>query len=420
MNDAIAIVLAAGKDTRMTSNKSKMIQKIYGKEMVKRVVDTAKKAGIENVITVVGHLKEQIVELLQEEVKYAYQEEALGTGHAVMQAAKYLEGRKGKAIILYGDVPIIRDTTIKKMLTRSIENNVYAMLLTAVCDTPIGYGRIVRDNSGNIKAIIEEREASDEQRQIREINSGIYCFDIEALNDALKEITTDNVKNEYYLTDVIRIMYNKGLKISTVVVDDNTEIFGVNDKKQLAAITSILKMRINSEHMEKGVTIIDPNNTYIYDDVEIGMDTTIYPGTTIKCNTKIGENCEIGPYAYIRENCDIADNAKVGAFVELKKTKVGKGSKVPHLSYLGDTQLGEKCNVGCGTITCNYDGYKKTQTIIGDDVFIGSNVNLVAPVELGKNSFIAAGSTITEDVPEYALAIARQKQTNKEAWNKKD
>lgn len=420
MSDVIAIVLAAGKDTKMVTNKSRMVHKIYGKEMVKRVVETAKKAEINDVVAVVGHLKEQVMDVLKDEVNYVYQEEPLGTGHAVMQASKYLEGKKGRVVILYGDVPIIRESTIKKMVDRSIENNVYAMLLTAVSDTPLGYGRIVRDSSGNVRAIIEEREASEEQRQIREINSGIYCFDIEALNEALKEIDTNNKRKEYYLTDVIKIMYAKGLKVSTVVVDDNTEILGVNDKSQLAALSNIFKIRINMEHMEKGVTVIDPNNTYIYDNVEIGVDTTIYPGTTIKSDTKIGENCEIGPYAYIRENCNISDNAKVGAFVELKKAKIGKGSKVPHLSYLGDTELGEKCNVGCGTITCNYDGYNKSKTIIGDHVFIGSNVNLVAPVELGDNSFVAAGSTITENVPDYALAIARQRQTNKENWNKKD
>ena len=420
MDNVMAIVLAAGKETRMVTNKSKMVHKIYGKEMVKRVVDTAKKSGINEIVTVVGDLKEQVIEVLKDEVKYAYQEESLGTGHAVIQAREYLKNRKGKVVILYGDVPIIRASTIEKMVTRSIENNIYATLLTAVSESPFGYGRILRDNSGNVKAIIEEKDASEDQKQIREINSGIYCFDIEALDEALNELTTDNVKNEYYLTDVIKIMYNKGLKMSTVVVNDNMEILGVNDKQQLAVLTSILKMRINLEHMEKGVTIMDPTNTYIYDDVQIGMDTVIYPNTTIKSDTIIGENCEIGPYAYIRENCVVSDNAKVGAFVELKKTKVGKGSKVPHLSYLGDTELGEKCNIGCGTITCNYDGYNKSKTIIGDKVFVGSNVNLVAPVELGDNSFIAAGSTITENVPEYALSIARQKQMNKEGWNKKD
>ena len=420
MNDMMAIVLAAGKGTRMKSNKSKIVHKIYGKEMVKRVVEAAKKADVLDVVAVVGHQKEQVIEVLQEEVQYAYQEEMLGTGHAVMQASKYLEGKKGKVVILYGDVPLLRETTIKKLIQRSKENNEYATLLTAIYDNPLGYGRIVRDANGNVEEIVEEKDATQIQREIKEINSGIYCFDIEELNKALTQIKPNNVKNEYYLTDVIKIMHEKGLKIGTVIIDDNTEILGVNDKQQLAILTNILKIRINAEHMNNGVTIIDPNNTYIYEDVQIGADTVIYPNTTIKSNTTIGENCEIGPTAYIRENCEIADNVKIGAYVELKKTKIGKGTKVPHLSYMGDAEIGEKCNIGCGTITCNYDGYNKSKTIIGNNVFIGSNTNLVAPVKLDNSSFIAAGSTITEDVPEYALAIARERQTIKENWNKKD
>ena len=235
---------------------------------------------------------------------------------------------------------------------------------------------------------------------------------------ALKELTPNNAQGEYYLTDVIKIMNDKGLKTGAVIVEDNTEILGINDRVQLEMLTKVLQIRINTQHMKNGVTIEDINNTYIYDDVEIGMDTVIHPNTTIKSNVRIGEDCEIGPNAYIREGCILADKVKIGSFVEIKKAIIGKGSKVPHLSYMGDCEIGEGCNIGCGTITCNYDGFHKSKTIIGNKSFIGSNTNLVAPVTLGDNTFVAAGSTITDDVPEGSLAIARQRQINKEGWNK--
>lgn len=415
-NDMMAIVMAAGKGTRMKSKKSKLVQKIYGKEIVKRAVENAKKAGVSNVVAVVGYMKEEVMKVLGEEVKYAVQEQMLGTGHAVMQATKYLEGKKGKVLVLNGDVPLLRPETINKLLSKSIENKESATLLTAIYDNPTGYGRIVRDEGGNVKAIVEEKDTNDEQKQIKEINAGIYCFDIEALLEALKEIRPSNAQGEYYLTDVIEIMNSKGLKTGAVIVEDNTEILGINDRIQLEMLTKVLQMRINTEHMKNGVTIEDINTTYIYDDVEIGMDTVIHPNTTIKSTTVIGEDCEIGPNAYIREGCKLANKVKIGSFVEIKKAIIGEGSKVPHLSYMGDCEIGEKCNIGCGTITCNYDGLHKSKTVIGNNSFIGSNTNLVAPVTLGDETFVAAGSTITEDVPAYALAIARQRQTNKEDW----
>ncbi len=346
------------------------------------------------------------------------QEEQLGTGHAVMQAANFLEGKKGKVLVLNGDVPIIRPETLRKLVDKSTENKEYATLLTAIYDDPTGYGRIIRDEGGNIKGIVEHKDATEEQKEIKEINAGIYCFDIEELLKALKEIKPNNIQGEYYLTDVIKIMNDKGLKTGAVIVEDNTEILGVNDRVQLEILTRILRLRINTELMKKGVTIEDINNTYIYDDVQIGMDTVIHPNTTIKSGVVIGEDCEIGPNAYIREGCKISNKVKIGSFVEVKKAIIGEGSKVPHLSYMGDCEIGEKCNIGCGTITCNYDGFNKSKTIIGNHSFIGSNTNLVAPVTLGNNTFVAAGSTITEDVPEDSLAIARQRQTNKEGWNK--
>lgn len=416
--EVIALVLAAGKGTRMKSDKSKLVHKIYGKELVKRVVETAKKSGVNDVIAVVGYKKEQVQQVLGDSVKYAYQDEMLGTGHAVLQAEEYLKNRHGKVVVLNGDVPILRPETVKKFIEKSINNKEYATILTAIYNNPTGYGRVVRDIGGNVKAIVEEKDATEDERNIQEINAGIYCFDIQELLKALKELKPNNVQNEYYITDIIKIMNDKGLKTGAVIVEDNTEILGVNDKIQLELLTKVLKLRINQYHMKNGVTIEDIDNTYIYDDVEIGTDTVIHPNTTIKNDVIIGKDCEIGPNSYIREGCRLDDKVKIGSFVEIKKAIIGKGTKVPHLSYMGDCEIGAGTNIGCGTITCNYDGFKKSKTIIGENSFVGSNVNLIAPVTLGKNTFIAAGSTITNDVPDYALSIARQRQLNKEGWNK--
>lgn len=419
MKKIMSITLAAGNGKRMNSNKSKVVHEIYGKSLVKRAVENLEKAGITENIVIVGNKSEDVIAILGDSVKYAHQEQRLGTGHAVMQAKKYLENQKGKVVIVNADVPILRPETIKELIDKSIENKEYATVLTAIYENPQGYGRVLRDEGGSIKGIIEDKDATDLEKEIKEINSGIYCFDIEELVLALDELKPNNAQNEYYITDVVKIMNDKGLKIGALIIKDNTELLGVNDRKQLAELTNVLKLRINNIHMLNGVTIVDPNNTYIYDDVEIGKDTIIYPNTTIKSNVKIGANCQIGPNAYIREKCRLEDNVKIGSFVEIKNTIVKQGSKVPHLSYMGDCEIGSKVNIGCGTITCNYDGVNKSKTIIGDNVFVGSNTNLVAPVSLGNNSFIAAGSTITDNVPSYSLAIARQRQTNKEAWNKK-
>lgn len=418
MEDIMAIVIAAGKGTRMKSKNSKLVQKIYGKEIVKRAYENVKKAGVEDVIVVVGHQKEQVMQVLGENAKYVEQKEMLGTGHAVMKATPLLKDKKGKILAVYGDVPLLRPETLKKLLDRGIEKNEAATMLTAIYENPKGYGRVIRNAEGNVESIVEELDATEEQRKIQEINAGIYCFDIPELLVALEKIQPSKVKGEYYLTDVIEIMASKGLKVGAVVVEDNSEILGVNDRMQLQMLTKVLQHRINTEFMYSGVTIEDINNTYIYDDVKIGMDTVIHPNTTIKSDVEIGENCEIGPNAYIREGCRIANNVKVGSFVELKKAIVGENTKISHLSYMGDCEIGADVNVGCGSITCNYDGFKKSKTIIEDDCFIGSNTNFIAPVKIEKNSFIAAGSTITEDVPEGSLAIARERQKNIAGWNK--
>ncbi len=311
------IIIAAGKGTRMKSKNSKLVQQIYDKELVKRVRDLAIKIGSKQIITVVGHMKEQIQEVLGDTVDYAYQEELLGTGHAVMQAAPYLEGKKGKVVILYGDVPIIRAETIEMMIEKSIESKEAATVLTAVYDNPTGYGRIIRDEGGAIETIREEKDATEEERLIQEINAGIYCFDIEALLKSLKEIKPNNIQKEYYLTDAIEIISNRGLRTGAFTVEDNTEILGVNDRAQLELITRVLRNRINNYHMLNGVTIEDINTTYIHDNVTIGRDTVIKPNTTIKEGTSIGEDCVIGPYVYISENTVIEDGTIIEQFTKI-------------------------------------------------------------------------------------------------------
>lgn len=415
--DKIAIVMAAGKSTAMNSKKSKLVHKLYGKELITRVVQTAGSLECDEIITVVGDKKEQVMDVLKDKTKYVVQEELLGTGHALMQVVPELESKSGQVIVLYGDVPIIRKETVEKLIDRNRNERESATFLTAISENPTGYGRVIRNEIGEVQEIVEEVYATDKQRRITEINSGIYCFDIEALLGAIKEIVPHD-NGQIYITDVIKIMKDNDLKVGAMIVEDNTEILGVNDRVQLELLGRILRMRINTMHMLNGVTIEDSDTTYIYEDVKIGQDTVIHPNTTIKSDCIIGEDCEIGPNAYIREKCVLADKVKIGNCVEIKKTKVAYGSKVPHLSYMGDCEIGTGVNIGCGTITCNYDGSNKHMTIIGDDCFIGSNTNLVAPVKLGNNVLVAAGSTITEDVPEDSLAIARQRQVVKEGWNK--
>ena len=415
MENVIGLVMAAGVDDRMKSKKSKLAQELYGKAVIKRVVDSIKKAGIEEVTVIVGENKEEIESILKDEVTYLHQEKCLGTGHAIMQATKYLETKKGRVLIANGNIPLITPDTIKTLVEKSINEEEAATILTGIISEPTGYGRIIRTDS-KITEIIEEKEATEAQKNILEVNSGLYCFEISKLLEIIGKLQKSSI-GLYYLTDVIKMFSTKDFKIGGVLVEDNTEILSLNTKAQLEMLARILRIRINTMHMNNGVTIEDINSTYIYDDVEIGIDTVIHPNTTIKSGVVIGEDCNIGPNAYIREGCRLANKVKVGSFVEIKKAIIGEGSKVPHLSYMGDCEIGKKCNIGCGTITCNYDGKNKFKTKIGDNCFIGSNVNLVAPVTIGDHVLIAAGSTITEDVPSESLGIARQRQTNKEGWN---
>ena len=415
--DIIAIVMAATSSETMKSKKSKMVHKLFGKELVSRVVDIAENVKCSEIITVVGEQKEQVIDVLKDRTKYVVQEELLGTGHALKQVIPNLETKDGQVIVLYGDVPIIKKDTVEKMIDRNRNEREALTLLTAYSNNPTGYGRIVRDEIGEVIEIVEENYANDEIKRINEINSGIYCFDIKSLLNTIGEINPRE-NGQIYLTDIVKCMKQKQMKVGAIIVEDNTEILGVNDRIQLQLLNKVLQMRNNTFHMLNGVTIEDQDTTYIYDDVKIGKDTVIHPNTTIKTDVVIGEDCEIGPNAYIREKCRLANKVKIGNCVEIKKAEIAYGSKVPHLSYMGDCEIGAGVNIGCGSITCNYDGINKHKTVIGDKCFVGSNTNFVAPVTVGDNVLVAAGSTITEDVPGDSLAIARQRQLNKEGWNK--
>ena len=416
--DKITIVMAARDSKTMNSKKTKLVHKLMGKELVSRVVEIAEKIDSDEILTVVGEQKEQVMEVLKERSRYVLQEEQKGTGDALLRTLPALETKDGQVVVLYGDVPIIRKETVEDLIDRNRNEREAVTFITAYLDNPTGYGRVVRDEIGQIVEIVEERDCTSEQKAIREINSGIYCFDIQALCEAIKEIKPHE-GGELYLTDVIKELKDSGKKVGAMIIADNTEILGVNDRIQLELLSKVLQMRNNKYHMLNGVTIEDSATTYIYDDVKIGKDTVIHPNTTIKSDVVIGEDCELGPNAYIREKCNLADKVKIGNCVEIKKANIKKGSKVPHLSYMGDCEIGTGVNIGCGSITCNYDGVNKHKTVIGDDCFIGSNSNFVAPVNIGDNTLVAAGSTITEDVAKDSLAIARQRQVVKEGWNKK-
>ena len=416
MENVIGLVMAAGVDNRMKSKKSKLAQELYGKPDIKRVVDSIKKAGISEVAVIVGENKSEIEEILKDEVTYLYQEKCLGTGHAIMQASSYLEGKKGRVLIANGNIPLIKPETIQTLVEKSQKEEEAATILTGILTKPSSYGRIIRTDS-KITEIIEEKEATEAQKRILEVNVGLYCFEIEKIANIIGKLQKSSI-GLHYLTDVIKMMTTVGEKVGGLLVEDETEILSLNTKAQLEMLTRILRIRINTMHMNNGVTIEDMNTTYIYDDVEIGMDTVIHPNTTIKSGVVIGEDCNIGPNAYIREGCKLANKVKVGSFVEIKKAIIGEGSKVPHLSYMGDCEIGKKCNIGCGTITCNYDGKNKYRTVIGDDVFVGSNTNLIAPITIGDGVVIGAGSTLSKDVVENALAVTRPPLVVRENWKK--
>lgn len=446
-----AIILAAGKGTRMKSKHPKVIHKVCGKEMVNHVIDVSKKSGVKDVVVILGHEADRVNEKLGCECKTVEQKEQLGTGHAVLQAKDYIEDND-TIVVLCGDTPLIQEETLKRLFDYHLKNEYHATVLTTSVDNPQGYGRIIRDGSGDLLKIVEQKDANEEEKAVDEINSGIYCFNGSSLREALDLLDNNNAQGEYYLTDTIKIMRDKKHKVGAFNGSTIEELMGVNSRVELSKAESLMRKRINEKHMVNGVTIIDVNATYIESDVEIGNDSIVYPGAMIMGNTKIGsgctigmntsinnsvigdfteitsstivdstvgENTKVGPYAYLRPKSDVGNNVKIGDFVEVKNAKIGDGSKASHLSYIGDAEVGKDVNIGCGVVFVNYDGKNKFKSVVKDGAFVGSNSNLVAPVTIEEKGYIATGSTITDDVPEGALAIARQRQVVKEGWVEK-
>ncbi len=452
---SMSIILAAGEGTRMKSETPKTLHKVCGKEMIRYIIEAAQKSGIDKNVIVLGHGKEKIEENIKD---YGVQtvEQPIGegvpygTGYAAMMAAKYIED-DDTVIILCADGPLITSETLNSLINYHENNNCVATVMTACFENPKGYGRIIRNNDMSVKRIVEEKDASDELKKIKEINTGIFCFKGLKLKEALKKIDTNNSQREYYLTDTIKVLNSEGYKIGGYVLEDETDIKAVNDRVQLSEVNKIMQQRINKKHMIAGVTIIDPEHTYIDASVTIENDTVIYPGVILEQGTAIGKNCTIGPnsriinskvndyvciesskvidsyidegtsvgpFAYLRPGTRLGKNVKIGDFVEVKKSSIGDNSKSSHLSYIGDAEVGKNVNIGCGVVFVNYDGKNKFKTVVGDGAFIGSNSNLVAPVTVNSGGYVACGSTITEDVDTDDLAIGRARQVNKKGLGK--
>jgi bifunctional UDP-N-acetylglucosamine pyrophosphorylase/glucosamine-1-phosphate N-acetyltransferase len=447
-----AMILAAGKGTRMKSEYPKVIHKVCGKAMINYIGEMLNSIGISKIITIVGYKEELVKENVNYETVFITQTEQLGTGHAVKIGLTALSGHEDSILVINGDLPLVSGETIKCLLQTHINNNYGATLVTAVLEDPTGFGRIIRTADGKMDRIVEEKDASDLEKRIKEVNLGIYSFKINLLVEYIKELKNENAQGEYYLTDMLDIIKSKGYWIGTEPAKDSEEILAPNDRYQISQVERILNSRILKKHLLDGVTIIDPSSTHIHDDVKIDLDTIIYPGTIIEGKTVIGKNSIIGPYtrivdssignnviiqnsvlwecnisdfvtigpfAYLRPGSIIGIGAKVGDFVEIKNSTIGERTKIPHLSYIGDSEIGADVNIGAGVITVNYDGRKKHKTVVEDNAFVGCNTNLIAPVTLKKGCYIAAGSTINKEVPENALAIARGKQVNKERWIKR-
>jgi bifunctional UDP-N-acetylglucosamine pyrophosphorylase/glucosamine-1-phosphate N-acetyltransferase len=445
----MAIVLAAGQGKRMKSKLYKVMHPVGGKPMVGHVVDTLHQIQVSRTFVIVGFGAEAVQGYLGDRVEYALQEQQLGTGHAVLQAKEALVGQEGITIVICGDTPLITGQTLRDMINLHEQTGAAATILTATIDQPAGYGRIIRGAGGSVSRIVEHKDCTAEEAAVKEINTATYCFNNRQLFEALSLVTNQNAQQEYYLTDVIGILTNQGQIVQAYCMENSSESIGVNDRAALAEAEVLLKERINRQHMLNGVTLIDPVHTYIEPNVQIGMDTVILPGTILRGDTVIGEGCTIGPnteivnstvkdevtikqsvlqeafvdnyasvgpFAYLRPGAKLGQHVKVGDFVEIKNASLDDGSKVSHLSYVGDAVVGKNVNIGCGAITVNYDGYNKNLTEIGDDSFVGSNVNLIAPVKIGNGAYVVAGSTITHNVENGDLAIARERQVNKPGY----
>jgi len=451
MAECKILILAAGEGTRMKSDIPKVLHTILGKPMLLYVIDMAKAAGACEVAVVVGKNAARIAEVT--DIPSYLQTEQLGTGHAVLSAADFLRGDENDhVVVLCGDTPLLTAQTIRELVEQHEREGNDATVMTAVLDNPTGYGRILRDSVGRFLRNVEQRDASEEEKNIREVNTGVYCFRAGALLASLSQIQNHNAQREYYLTDVPGILRTNGRPVGVKQAEDFSEFLGVNTKVQLAEAALVMQKRINAAHMLDGVIIPDPAAAYIGPDAVIGVDTVIWPGCLIEGRTTIGAHCEIGPqtrltdmlvgdrvvmqnsvaleasvgddsvvgpFAYIRPHSEIGQRVKVGDFVEVKNAKIGDGTKASHLTYIGDADVGENVNFGCGTVTVNYDGRSKARTTIEDGAFVGCNTNLIAPVTVGANAYIAAGSTVTEDVPSGNLGIARARQVNKAEWKDK-
>ena len=452
VTDLHVVILAAGKGTRMKSVHPKVLHPLAGRPLIEHVLRTIDKLGVTSTVVVIGHGADEVRARLAHRpaLQFVVQSPQLGTGHALLQAAPMLAGKTGTVLLLYADVPLLQASTLKRLLDTHAASRASATVLTTIAQDPYGLGRIVRDDAGSITRIVEERDASVAERAIREINSGIYALSLGPLFEALEGLATDNAQGEYYLTDLVAAYRRKQLKVETMVLDTPDELRGVNSRVDLSDLARLLRARKNRALQLDGVTLDDPEVTYIEDDVVVGMDTVIGPGVILEGRTTIGARCRlhagvrvtdatigddvtildrsivvqstvgngasVGPFAHLRPDTALGEHARVGNFVELKKTTLGPHSKANHLAYLGDATIGEHVNVGAGTITCNYDGVHKNKTILEDGVFIGSDTQLIAPVRVGKGAYVAAGSSITDDVPADALAIARGRQQNKAGW----
>ncbi|RUS47238.1 bifunctional UDP-N-acetylglucosamine diphosphorylase/glucosamine-1-phosphate N-acetyltransferase GlmU [Cohnella sp. AR92] len=448
----LAIVLAAGQGKRMKSKLYKVLHPVCGKPMVSHVLDAVKKASCERSVVIVGHGAEAVKAHLGDAAEYVLQAEQLGTGHAVLQTKALLGDLDGVTLVVCGDTPLVTAETLEALAALHAQEGASASILTADLEEPTGYGRIIRGQNGEVVGIVEQKDCTPEQARIQEINTGTYCFDNRKLFEALSQVTNQNAQGEYYLTDVIGILQKQSLRISAYKSKDPAEAIGVNDRIALGEAERLMRGRIARAHQAGGVTLIDAANTYIEADVTIGEDTVIYPGTVLKGRTSIGsdcvigpnselkdtsvgngttirqsvtdeaelgEGCSVGPFAYLRPGTKLAARVKIGDFVEVKNATVGEGSKIPHLSYVGDATVGSGVNIGCGAITANYDGYNKSRTEIGDNAFVGSNVNLIAPVTVGEGAYVVAGSTITQNVGANDVAIARERQVNKQGYAEK-
>jgi len=447
-----AVILAAGKSTRMRSRLPKALHPLCGLPLTRHVVEACRAAGITRRVVVVGHEADTVREGLGDDLEYALQAEPRGTGDAAQAAEPLLAGFTGTVLVLAGDVPLLRPETLGRLIQRHRETGAAATLLTAFLDDATGYGRIIRNPDGSVARIVEQKDATPEERALREWNPSIYCFEAPLLFAALRDIRPDNAQREHYLTDVIAILAGQGCRIEAVPTEDTREALGVNTRVELAEAGRILRQRILTDLMLSGVTITDPSATYVDVGVIVGPDTVIEPQTFLLAGTSVGEGCtlgpftrivnsrigdnttvlasqvvdceignnaRIGPYANLRPGCRLADRVKIGDFVELKNAVLGEKVSASHLSYIGDAEIGAGTNVGAGVVTCNYDGVRKHRTLIGKDAFIGTHVTLIAPVSIGDGAFLAAGSPIHEDVPEDALAIARTRQTIKPGWARK-